>query len=156
LPDWVRRWKPDPAWKAERVNLPSGDNLTLIYAEVDHRQWVRRIESALHGAADTPPLDPRTCQFGLWQFSDGNTHCGHLPEYLAVLPVHEKLHALAQELLALHSADQAELALKRLVELHALRDQFIERLRELSSATASALLVAGFKKGLRKATIPLL
>ena len=139
LPGWAATWRPDPAWAACRNLVMSRDDLPLTYAEVDHRNWVKCIETALADAAVVPPpADGRDCRFGSWYHGSGRERYGRLPEFAAIGPLHDAVHALGSELIALRLAGHTEQARSRLGELRALRDELIGHLHELSAAMVHA------------------
>jgi hypothetical protein len=154
---WVHHWRTDPALQIDCEALPSTDNLSLAYAEVDHRQWIRRLEGMLQGAIDSmTPVPAGKCQFGQWHGDDGAIRYSHLPEFQSIAAVHGQLHVLAKDLITLHGAGRHDEAHKRLAELQTLRDQYIESLRRLSVAISVSGSHPGTRAGARKASIPLL
>ncbi|MBN9423591.1 MAG: hypothetical protein BGO63_11840 [Candidatus Accumulibacter sp. 66-26] len=133
LPAWVAGWQPEPVWAACRNTFVSRDDLPLTYAEVDHRNWVKALETCLADAAlAPPPLAVDECRFGIWYHGDGQRRYGHLPEFIAIAPVHEAVHAIGRELLALRAADRVAQARARMGELHAARDALITHLHALA------------------------
>ena len=139
LLDWVSAWRPDPAWSAPRNTLVRREDLSLTYAEVDHRSWVKAIESCLADASLAPPLiDAHGCRFGLWYHGHGQQLYGNIAAFVAIGPVHEAAHALGGELVALRAAGQPGQAFDRVSELHALRGELIDKLHELAAAVVAA------------------
>jgi len=136
---WVATWRPDPAWSAAGNVLVRREDLSLTYAEVDHRSWVRAMENCL---ADTslvpPPMDAHGCRFGLWYHGHGRQFYGNTAEFTAIGTLHEAVHALGGELVALRAAGQPGQAIDRLDELHALRGELIGKLHELAAAIVAA------------------
>ncbi len=134
---WVASWRPDPAWAVRRNTFARRDDLPLTYAEVDHRNWVKCMEACLADAAVAPPpVNGRDCRFGSWYYGEGCSRYGNLPEFMAIAPLHEAVHALGKEFVDLRAAGHAEQARNRLGELHALREGLINRLHALSAAMA--------------------
>ena len=134
IPGWVAAWRPDPVWANCRNTFVKRDDLPLTYAEVDHRNWVKAMEACLSDAAVAPPpIDSRSCRFGLWYHGEGRARYHHHPEFAAIDSVHEAVHALGSELVALRVSGHADKARQRLGELHALRDELIRCLHALSS-----------------------
>jgi predicted signal transduction protein with EAL and GGDEF domain len=65
LPRWVTDWRTDPAWAGRPA--VSRDDLSLLYAGVEHRAWIGAMGSHLKGARQAPPpLDHHQCRFGQW------------------------------------------------------------------------------------------
>ncbi len=133
LPGWVAAWQPDPVWTAYRNLLANRDDLPLTYAEVDHRNWVKCVEACLaDGSVEPPPADIIDCRFGNWYQGEGLSRYGSFPEFSLIGSLHATVHALGNELVELRMSGRSELARTRLGELHALRDQLIDRLHDLS------------------------
>jgi len=135
FPGWVERWRPAPAWTALRNQEIGREELPLTYAEVDHRSWVRSLESCLRDEAlAPPPLDVTACRFGIWYAGEGRRRYGQLPEFQAIGPLHDTVHDLGSELVGLRAQGRAAQALDRLDELRALRDRLIGQLHSLAAA----------------------
>ena len=124
--EWVRGWRPDPAWGA--VSDAVGDDLPLVIAEAGHRRWVDEVEASLRDAGIAPELDPRHCRFGQWLAGTGQQSYGRRPEFAEVVRLHRQVHDLAGELMALPRDDGAR---ARLPELHGARDALVAALRRL-------------------------
>jgi diguanylate cyclase (GGDEF)-like protein/PAS domain S-box-containing protein len=130
LPAWVAAWRIDPSW----CNLPfaSRADLPVLYAGVEHRAWIKALESYLTGKRTTPlPLDIHQCRFGKWLDTEGRTRYGTQPSYLAVEQTHRQVHDLALELTELQTKGETAEALGRLGELHDLKDVLIGQLKVL-------------------------
>jgi hypothetical protein len=114
------------------VQAVSRDDLALLFASVEHRAWIAAIASHLRGEREAPPaLDHRQCRFGTWLEAEGRTRHGAQPAFQAIDPLHKTVHTLAVELCELQSLGRNLEALARLPELHALRDDLLERLKVL-------------------------
>ncbi len=134
LPDWVASWRPDAAWTTGSGRAPSRDELAVLFAEVEHRQWARSIEGYLADESPAlPPMNPLECRFGHWEEGEGREHYGSHPDFPAVVDLHRRLHEQAAQLIGRkadgHEGDTgADTGVR---ELHALRDQLIRKLRSL-------------------------
>jgi len=132
FPAWSAAWRPDQAW-AEQAAI-SGDDLSLVYAAVDHRAWVSAITRYINGERDIPPaLDCHQCRFGQWLDSERLLPDVDQSAYQAVDISHQQAHALADALLTLKNAGRNSEALARLGELNVLRDDLLEKLKYLRS-----------------------
>jgi len=130
LPAWAGQWKPDARWTEALPLRP--EDLPVLYAGVEHRAWVAGLIDYLADKRNTPPpLDHQHCRFGEWLGQERQTVRGQRTAFHDVEAAHQLVHALAAELIALHSRDRASEALARLPELHALRDQLLARLELL-------------------------
>jgi diguanylate cyclase (GGDEF)-like protein/PAS domain S-box-containing protein len=128
LPGWAATWQTDARWLG--VTALRGDDLPILYAEVEHRAWVAALEHALmREAGPLPILDEHQCGFGVWLDANGLAEHADQADFMHIVALHHQLHSLGAELAALHAQGQAARALTRLDELHALRDDFLEKLR---------------------------
>ncbi|MDE3186154.1 MAG: EAL domain-containing protein [Acidobacteriota bacterium] len=132
LPAWAASWRPHPRW----INVAPAavDDWPLLHAGVEHRAWVAGVEDFLKGLRHKePPLDHRECKFGLWLLAEAQTQRGRLSAFEQMNVLHQQMHALGAELVALKTQGQAEAALARLAELHELRGALFEKLNGLQS-----------------------
>ncbi|MEI7994805.1 MAG: EAL domain-containing protein, partial [Methylococcaceae bacterium] len=128
LQSWAAVWSPDPAW----INVPSvsSDDIPLLFATVEHRAWIVKLEAYLKGEQEAPPpMDPHLCSFGSWLDAAYNSAN---PTFQNIELIHQQVHALASELLEFHVNEHNTEALARLGELHALRDALLEQLKVLA------------------------
>ncbi len=132
LPGWMLSWHPDAAWKAWSNGSVHRDDLAVIFAEVEHRHWVRNMELFLSGEQDAPlSLDPHQCRFGRWLDTDSKARFGDRPGFPPVIAAHECVHVLGHELVNLYSQGRVAEAQARIGELHRQRDELIAGLRSL-------------------------
>jgi diguanylate cyclase (GGDEF)-like protein/PAS domain S-box-containing protein len=139
LPGWVRAWRPDPAWaQVGKLRWPRED-LQLLVAENDHRQWVDDVAARVEGVGggESPQASPRACRFGHWYDTTGSARYGDLPEFAAIAPIHERVHAIGTATMALSEQGRADEARRMLPELFHLRDGLVERLRALHSSVGA-------------------
>jgi hypothetical protein len=90
---------------------------------------VADIENFLKGKSETPPLDPHECRLGAWLNDEGTARYGMQPIFHVIHQLHQQVHALSLSLLELHNNGKNLEALARLGELHALRDDLLEKLK---------------------------
>ncbi len=133
LPAWLATWRPYPQWVGVAALRP-GDR-SLVHAAVEHRAWVAAIESFVSGARHAAPeLDHLQCRFGLWLSSEDSSLLLDAPDRHPIHSLHQKVHALAAEILAMKAEGRDMQALGRLGSLHVLRDELINQLHELIDA----------------------
>lgn len=89
-----------------------GNELMILdIAKSDHRLFVGKIDSCLHGNATIDPSqlpDHHACRFGKWYDGEGRDKYSNLPSYKMIGEPHAKIHALAKEALkACASGDKA-------------------------------------------------
>jgi diguanylate cyclase (GGDEF)-like protein/PAS domain S-box-containing protein len=134
IPDWVTTWRPDPAWTRWRDRSINRNTLPLLFAEVEHRAWIKSVERCLKGEREMPPsLDVHQCRFGVWHDLDGRARFGNHPGYQEIAPIHERIHVLAAQLLSLFQQGRQSEALQGCAELHTLTDALLAVLHTLTS-----------------------
>jgi diguanylate cyclase (GGDEF)-like protein/PAS domain S-box-containing protein len=130
IPVWTRAWRPDPSWA--NLSKASHDDLSLVYARVDHCAWITAIERYLRGERDVlPQLDHRRCRFGIWL--DAEERAAHRSQsaFQSIDRLHRQVHTLAARLVDLKVQGRQGAALDQLDELHGLRDALLEELHTL-------------------------
>ncbi len=131
LPGWLEHWRPDPGWV--KMRPVSRDDVAVLFAGVEHRAWIRAIEECLRGEVSAPPpLDQHQCRFGHWLDEAGRARHGLLPNFHTIESLHRQVHTLAIELLSIREQGEKSGALRRLGELHDLRDTLLEQLNTLT------------------------
>ncbi len=82
-----------------KVTVPMEAKTMLELAKSDHRLFVQKIATCIHsGNKDLHSMklpDHHTCRFGKWYDSPAGQALSHLPSFNAIVPPHEKVHALA-------------------------------------------------------------
>ncbi len=130
FPGWSATWKPDATW-VEQI-MVSREDLSLIYAAVDHRAWVSAVIEHIKDVRELPPqLSSHHCRFGKWLDANRLDPRNSSLAYKDIDAVHLKAHALAEELLELKYNHRNFEALERITELYALRDELLEKLKHL-------------------------
>jgi diguanylate cyclase (GGDEF)-like protein len=105
FPQWLANWRPDPQWQGLRV-VPHAD-LPLLFAQVEHRAWLGRMQSFVNDERQRPPaLDPRRCHVGQWLTSDALAARGQSSTVQILMGLHQQLHDLAAQLCEAKSLDQ--------------------------------------------------
>ena len=131
IPNWVKTWRPDPAWTAWRDRRSNSDDLALVFSEVEHRHWLISIKASLEGAESALMHDVHVCYLGKWLEDDGEVHFGNHPEFLVVMSLHENFHLLGPDIIKLHTEGEQAQALVLLDELNKLHIEMIGALRRL-------------------------
>jgi len=128
LPIWLNSWEPDGMWKSAipfRIR-----NLPYIYAIVEHRAWVRALDTALHGERDAPPaMDVHQCNFGIWLDTELEVHAA--PEFAGVEERHLKVHELALKLHLLYTQGKGAEALVKMQVLREASQGLVAEIRQL-------------------------
>ena len=72
------------------------DNLSLLFATVEHRSWVKMVENFLESTLITPPvLKEYQCRFGIWLRKEGLSR-GSEVNFQEINAIHIKLHQIAE------------------------------------------------------------
>ena len=122
LPAWASHWQPLEAWQ-DTFRLPN-DQLPLLMGDVEHRVWIQAIADWLHGKRPRPQaVSAAGGRFGGWLRSEGRAAYAGAAAFRAIDSLHGQIHALADELVDLHTAGRTHEALGRLPELWALLDR---------------------------------
>lgn len=108
---------------AHRIGIPSGMESKsallgiLTERENEHVEWLNALENTIKtGAAFTKAMTANECSFGQWQRSF-ETRDETLKELLeSFAEPHEKLHALAVDLIKLRDVDKQDEALEQLAQ----------------------------------------
>jgi diguanylate cyclase (GGDEF)-like protein/PAS domain S-box-containing protein len=135
IPDWIKSYRPAPAWVQTHSKRLSRKDIVLAFAEVWHRRWVGDLVDVIENrAASTPPLEPVECRFGEWLHGPGKLTYGHLPEFVEMDHLHEAVHILGREMVKRHDLGQILEARAKVPGLIILRDRLIQALHSLISA----------------------
>ncbi|MGB6689543.1 MAG: PAS domain S-box protein [Terracidiphilus sp.] len=130
LPSWVDGWKPDPRWAATQPVSPA--DWPVLYAEVEHRAWLRQLEEYLKGERHAPPaLNPELCRVGAWLQAESTGPRGALPAFHAIDELHCRIHRLATVAVAAKAEDRTADGQTSLAELKHLADEVVEGLKTL-------------------------
>jgi len=96
-----------------------------------HLKWVERVERMVHHGEMIPRdqlVSHRKCALGTWYYSVGMQQFGHLPEFQAIEPPHERLHQIAaQAVEAMEQRDKAR------------AEQCLNEIREVSKEIVAKL-----------------
>jgi EAL domain-containing protein (putative c-di-GMP-specific phosphodiesterase class I) len=127
--EWISTWQPEPSWaKCVTVNR---DEMPLLFAEADHRAWVLQLGKHLRDERSAPPMEAQQCRFGQWLATIGNTRLADHPAREKIVVLHERVHRHGMELLNLKKRGFTGLALERMGEIEALRDELVAQLHRL-------------------------
>ncbi|MEW8508657.1 MAG: PAS domain S-box protein [Candidatus Thiodiazotropha sp.] len=105
FPEWLSKWSPFESWQHQR--RVSRDDLSLLFAGIEHRAWVNGVEgSILNKVSNFPVLDHTKCRFAAWLSGDGYTNYSHLDAYQEIVMLHEHIHVFVKTLA--HKCRQGE------------------------------------------------
>ncbi|MDD4882042.1 MAG: EAL domain-containing protein, partial [Gallionellaceae bacterium] len=130
VPAWITTWQPGKSW----LNRPprSRDDLPILFAAVEHRAWIREVETYLKQAGDVPTMDHHACRFGAWLVAEGQARYGHQENFQAIVTLHQEVHEYALLLMAMKKQGDDDEAARGLADLYPLRDALLEQLAHLA------------------------
>jgi diguanylate cyclase (GGDEF)-like protein len=135
---WSMSWKPDAAWCAQ--SIVAAVDLPLLYAGIEHRCWIASMGAHLRGERlAPPPLDQHLCNFGKWMDGVGFERYGLLSNFADLHQLHQQVHALGVELVALQAHGCNEQAVAKFADLEFLRDELLGQLDCLSRSIPSTI-----------------
>ena len=96
LPLWLATWYPNRIWgQTKKIHH---ENLSLLFAMVEHRSWVKMVENFLESTLITPPvLKEYQCRFGIWLRKEELLYDGEV-NFSDISVMHIKLHQIAETL----------------------------------------------------------
>ncbi len=130
VPAWLQSWKAAPSWIGQQpVEV---QNLPLLYAEIEHRNWVIELEQWLRGEGGFAPiLDCHQCKLGVWLDSETQSRFGLDQKFSHMVNLHHDLHSLGQSAIAMHAKGESEAALQLLLQIRQQSDLFLAELKAL-------------------------
>jgi len=136
LPAWVSAWRTNPEWAG--VVRYDASNRPVLYAIVEHRAWIVAIEDLLKGKRqNAPALELNQCRFEVWLRGDALVYGqvlqgrGGFLGFWSIDLLHQKIHALAEEILSLFGDGRKAEAKSRLAELQVSGGHLLEKLNNL-------------------------
>lgn len=134
LPQWANTWQADPKWA--NLSVQNSIDVSLIYADVEHRAWISATEAFLKDLQEAPvEQDHSQCRFGNWMSTKGFERYGEEPYYQEIKVLHQSIHELVKHLRDLHAKNKKAEALSKLDELHNLRDTLQQKIKLMLHAS---------------------
>ncbi len=131
--EWAANWKAPKEWS--QVQRLGTSGLELLYAEVEQRAWVSHLVAYLQGAIATPPASLEELRLARLLKDKGPMRIASAPS--EQLKANQKaMQDLAHEMIRLSAEKDVHVALTRLPEVEARRDEVVAQLRSLSGSTA--------------------
>ena len=139
LPGWIRRWQPAAAWTTWHDRIVHPEALPLLFAVVEHRNWIMALRAFLRGERKQPPaLSQHGCRFGLWHDHEGLARYGHHLLYRDISQLHAAIHLLGHELFEWHGQGLSERVTTGLLRLDELSGELNEALHAMLQQTNPA------------------
>ncbi len=111
-----------------------------------HLRWVERLESLVYRGVRIPReelVSHTNCALGQWYYSFGEKHYGHLPEFRAIEPPHEKLHQTARQIVDCIDRNDRAQAERLLEQVRGISREIVaalDRLREAAERQEASSL----------------
>jgi methyl-accepting chemotaxis protein len=111
-----------------------------------HLRWVERLEGLVYRGVKIPReelVSHRQCALGQWYYSFGTQNYGHLAEFRAIEPPHEKLHAIARQIVDCIDRGDKSQAERLLEQVRGVSKEIVsglDRLREAAEREGSGSL----------------
>jgi diguanylate cyclase (GGDEF)-like protein/PAS domain S-box-containing protein len=135
--DWVKHWRPDPAWQAISHLIWDDADYPMLIAEIEHRNWIEQLIYAINEGQPAPhhPLeDAQHCRFGLWYNGHGRQRYAAKPAYARIGLQHARVHEISASMGKHWRGGHIDAARALIPELLSARDVTLEALRELQMA----------------------
>ena len=132
---WVREWSPDPLWQKATRTIWTREDLTLLYAQIDHRRWVEEVRQMVEGSSEIvlePEQETRECRFGKWYYHSGKNRYSNLDGFFEIEPIHDRLHASSRRIFNRLSEGNITLAKVEFQRLLGISELLHERLDHLA------------------------
>lgn len=102
-----------------------------------HLQWMERLEALLYRGVEIPReelVSHRNCALGQWYYTFGERNYGHLPEFRAIEPPHERLHQIARQIVGLMERGDRAQAERLLEQVRGISKEIVAGLDRLLMA----------------------
>ena len=121
VPVWLAQWQPPPSWSS--IRALDARRLPFLVAMVEYRAWTDHLRRFLSGAeADQAGLDQPAEEFIDWLEDSADVELAAVNQCRSL---HERLQAIAAELLALGRSGAAEQALARFADIETACDALL-------------------------------
>jgi diguanylate cyclase (GGDEF)-like protein len=130
---WIANWKPDPEWHDQK--LVEREDLPLLFACVEHRAWIKSVESNLMGYnSNRSLLTIENCRFGRWLSGPGHRKYADHPVYPEIEHLHQQIHDMATSLLEEKEKQERFDSEEGVFRLKQLSDRLLEKLDSISNS----------------------
>lgn len=130
LAKWAANWRPYPQW-VDVAPIGATDR-PVLSAGVELRAWTVMIDEFVADRRRVVPgMDPQECRLGTWLSAETLAGRNDRPGLRQIDTLHQQVHALAEEIVALKMDGRESAAKAGLEELHALRDKLLDKLESL-------------------------
>ncbi|MDY0117176.1 MAG: EAL domain-containing protein, partial [Sulfurimonadaceae bacterium] len=125
VPAWMKSYKNHPKW-LETKTLEN-ENIAILYASVEHRNWFDKIERYFNKSEiELPTMNYKECYLGKWIDSDSSKIYKNKKEFKELKELHTDLHIIANKMLIQDSFDN-----DKFKELTKMREKILDKLQEI-------------------------
>ncbi|MEW8320814.1 MAG: EAL domain-containing protein [Candidatus Thiodiazotropha sp.] len=129
IPAWMAKWQPKPTWvEAQKADR---DTVSILFAMVEHRAWIRQLRCHLNDEQAAPPLDVHQCNLGIWLDAQVAKNSADAPAFAEIAALHDSIHRKATELVDLKLHEGKSRAMARIEEIQPQHQALIAALRRL-------------------------
>jgi len=125
-----------------RVLKTKGNALLILnLSKNDHRLFVSRIRSAVHGRSKIDPhalATHETCRFGKWYHGEGRDVCGSLSAFRDIEQPHQRIHAIAKDAVAAYNGGDHHKAQKLFDEVEKISHVIVDKLAQIAHQSEGA------------------
>ena len=127
FPDWLTTWQPDSSWTTQRIF--TDDEAKILFATVEHSAWIANLDAYLKGKINNfESINVSECSFGKWLDTKGDSYFTSFEVSASVRALHDRIHNLVEELLALNRKVKDKEIVQGIKALYALHDEFIKEI----------------------------
>ncbi|MES9944214.1 MAG: EAL domain-containing protein [Candidatus Thiodiazotropha sp.] len=129
IPAWMAEWQPKPTWvEAQKADR---NTVSILFAMVEHRAWIRQLHCHLNDEQAAPPLDVHQCNLGIWLDAQVAKNSADTPAFAEIVALHDSIHRKATELVDLKLHEGKSHAMARIEEIEPQHQALIAALRRL-------------------------
>lgn len=103
FPAWIEDWRQRRVWRHLGNPFSDREDLFLDVVVRSHGEWAAAVLRRLHGEHGEPVPGRQQCQFGHWYHGIGAADFGASRRFRRLGVLHEQVHGLADQLLALQA-----------------------------------------------------
>ena len=127
LVEWLKDWQVNP--KVNHFTRVPLEDLPVLFANVEHRQWVKAMHDYVGGKRSAlPPLARSECRFSKWLNNEGEKRYSDHPAYKDIERLHNDIHQTGYQISELQKAGKTNDTKDMLFQLDNIRDRLLKKL----------------------------
>ncbi|BBP00402.1 hypothetical protein SFSGTM_11100 [Sulfuriferula nivalis] len=135
---WANTYVADPAWSMWADTQWELDDFPLLVAQHDHLKWIKRlilsVERPNVRLNQAEIIDTHQCRFGHWYYDYGMERYGQVSEFIAIEPLHNKVHEIGVAIVQTCKNGDKEMAKMLCATLLIAKDDILAQLARLQKA----------------------